>query len=71
MVTLEPPSNTLHDFLESLLLSCLTEGALTNDELSLECLALKIDKHVIQNRSLRQQKKSWMNSRSNLIFLIL
>ena len=55
MVTLEHPSHTQHDFSERLLSSSLTERALTNDELSSECQMLKIDKHVIQNRSMRQE----------------
>ena len=47
VVTLEPPSHTEHDFSERLLSSCLTERALTNDELSLKCQVLKIGTHNV------------------------
>ena len=55
VATLEPQSHTLHDFSESSLSSYLTEHVLANDKLSLKYQALKIDKHVIQNRSMRQR----------------
>ena len=43
MVTPESPTHTKHDFSERLVSSCLTEHALTIDELSLECQMLKLD----------------------------
>ena len=69
-VTLGPPTHTKHDFSESLVSPSLTERASTSEEWSLECQVLKIDKHVIQNRTMRQQK-SWTNSRSKLFFFLI
>ena len=37
---------------------------------ALECHILKTDKHVIQNRSMRQQK-SWTNSKCKLLFFLI